>query len=144
MDKSRTWPLENRRELARWAHACICFENCLQACDLMLKQKIDIRAPLYKPLTVWAVIEYAKPFMKNKVIPSVPKTIVNKSQCELHAFLIRFRNKVAVHLDSESGTGQEIHTVRFELNDTGGSLIVEEPKFPPNRVPQLKSLARQL
>jgi hypothetical protein len=60
------YPLENRRDFALWAHAGICFKNCVAACEHLLEKKLTPYDPLHKPLTVCAIIEYAKPFKRSQ------------------------------------------------------------------------------
>lgn len=145
MTTTVTYPLEDRRAFALWAHAVFCFRNCSSACDWVVSRQLSPFDPLYKPLTVWAVIEYAKPFTKSITLGRLP-LVITEGHEELHAFVMNLRNKVVAHLDTRelSHDQPNHHLVRVAYTEHGTETIVEEPKVLPQTVMSLRTVASLL
>ncbi len=140
------YPLKDRKEFALWAHASVCFQNCADACASVIESKLSPRDRLYKPLTVYAVIEYAKPFKRSRGLGTVPEIVIPKNHMRCHELVISVRDKIAAHIDTAKTPEHDLypHCVRIEIGRRGVACIVEEPKVHPDTVSELKILAEAL
>lgn len=143
--KDLKYPMEQCREFALWAHASTCFGNCVDACKLLLEQKVTPSHPLYKPLTVCAVIEYGKPFKGSRGIGRISDLSIIPDE-KLHADVIQVRDKIVAHIDTQGmpSSSPHLHCVRLEVKDRDVYYIVEEPKLHPEMVPKLLSQGEKL
>jgi hypothetical protein len=148
------YPIKSRREFALWAHARLCFRNCADACDLALSPELNIRDIRYKSLSVFAVVEYAKPFMRSEGLGRLDETMIKLDPDDktLHDFVVRFRNKIVVHLDTQGEADKPAladyqhhpHCVRLELTEGEGiNCIVEETRLEREYLVALRLLARE-
>lgn len=139
------YSLNDRKDFVLWAHAWRCFRDCVKMCDLIANRKLTLSDPLYMPITVAAVIGYGKPFKGSHGLGRLPNDLVPAQDAELHAHLIRVRDKIVAHLDTGAVPGNpRLHSVRIEINKISVDYLVEAPKVHPDTVTALRPLAEDL
>ena len=144
------YALKERRDFALWAHATVCFENCARMCELIHEKGLHPSDELFKPLSVCALVEYAKPFMKSNVLGNIPKEVIREiipgDRIELHEFAVQVRDKVVAHLDTDhpGKASVHIHGVRLNVTEKGLWFLVQEPKVRPEFIAELRKLASDL
>lgn len=139
---------EIRRYFILYAHATTCFENCIKGCDIIKEQNLTFFDSLFKPLSVWAAIEYGKPFKRSHGLPRIPNIIIPENYTDLHEFIISFRDKIVAHIDMDGQksdeTGIRLHSVKLEVTNKDLNYVVSEPKIGVEEVLSLRSLAKLL
>ncbi|MBW2569870.1 MAG: hypothetical protein JRE47_11040 [Deltaproteobacteria bacterium] len=140
------YPLEDRRQFALFAHATQCFRYCVEACDYVKEHNLKMSDFLYKPLSEWAITEYGKPFKKSRGLGKIPEKMIPQRHIELHEFILRVRDKMVAHVDTIGLENPEhgFHKVRLERTMRNFNYIVEAPRVRPQKIEQLRILAKKL
>jgi hypothetical protein len=93
----------NRREFWKFMSAAATFEQAAAVCEHILRENIDEQHPLSYPLMVATVVLYARPFKQRKPVRLIEE-MVPKELKSTHDFLIRLRDKMFAHVDTDGPT----------------------------------------
>lgn len=116
----------------RWWLLCYAL-TALQKASLTAQQLASVcrsnRDPLFLPLAVAVHSFYVRPFMDNRGVGRIDKSIVPPDAVGIHDWLMKFRNRAYSHTDTTNieDTAQPWNDVVYEIDDGIREITTKTP-----------------
>jgi hypothetical protein len=149
-----------KRDLWRTTFAKQSVQRAIDACTFIISKIKAPEHPLYYPLVTAIFVLYGRPFGDNKGVGMISEKLASYDSPEknnLHALLIKGRDKLYAHTDAEFQyfDAQRIKplgsllSVSIIYTDVGGGFAelntrIQEPQLTIQTVPLIKKLCEEL
>ena len=139
------YDMEKRKLFVLWAHASTCFDNCIRACQEIERLCSSENSQLFKALSHYAIIEYAKPFKWNRGIGKLPDEAKPKSSLKRHEHTVDIRDKIFAHIDCDYVDSDEVfNPVRIEVLSNRVDYLVADTRISMTATASLRELAEEM
>ena len=111
-------PTDKTKQFWLMLYAIDAFQNVMWACDSLLKRKPDKSEPTYRSLIAFILSNYGRPFHGNHGVGRLDANIVPAEYRSLHDQLIRDRDKILAHTDTQGiptyfGNANQVRLLRL-------------------------------